>query len=79
MARISFELKFPITTLKDAEKTVIEEISTFLDVTEEMVLPTIDVEYKVRLAGYHKDDPETDEVFWVTAFATVKNSILKPM
>jgi len=81
--RTSFELKILATTVKEAKKTAIEEIATFLEIEESEVLDSVNIELKVSYAEAKTRSEiaqEQDDLngFVVTVFGSVKQSVTKP-
>jgi hypothetical protein len=81
--RTSFELKILASTLKEAKKTAIKEIATFLEIKEEDVLDSVNIELKVSYAeaktrGEIAQEQDQLDGFVVTVFASVKQSVVKP-
>ena len=75
--RINFELKFSADTLEDAKKMAAEEVAKFLNIDESAVADSVDLELKVSIP-----DPEKNVYsghFIITAFGSVKKSVVRPI
>lgn len=74
---VNFELKFGANTIAEAKQTAVEEVSKFLEISDESVANSVDLELKVGIPDPEKD--KTTHHFMVTAYGRVKNSIAKPI
>jgi hypothetical protein len=75
--RVNFELKFGADTLEEAKKSAHEEVAKFLGIDESTVSDSVDLELKVAIP-----DPEKDKYsghFAITAFGSVKKSVVRPI
>lgn len=80
--RTSFELKIIASTLEEAKKTAIEEISAFLGINEDEVLDNVSIELKVSYGEVKTREEISKEMdyldFVVTVYGSVKQSVVKP-
>lgn len=80
--RTSFEIKIVASNIDEARDKAVAEISRFLGITESEVEDRVSMELKV---SYPKAEtvPEIEaamsaQIFQVTAFGSVKQSVAKP-
>lgn len=80
--RTSFELKLVAANISEAKERAVEEIAAFLQIGQEEVLDTVNLELRVSYEEAKKIGEITQamdgEFFVVTAFASVKQSVTKP-
>jgi hypothetical protein len=75
--RISFELKLYPDSVSDAKSKAYESIGKFLNIPTDSVPEMVDMELKVSQVK-DKDSSKYLDELEVTAFANVKQSVLKP-
>jgi hypothetical protein len=80
--RTSFELKITASNIKEAKATAIQKISSFLSIEESKVSDEVNMELKVSYPEAKTlaeiTQAEDSNIFVVTVYGSVKQSVAKP-
>lgn len=82
--RASFELKISASTLSEAQAKAYEHIAAFAECSPEEVSEKADIELKIKTLDLSLDSEtpvwsELTDLYEVTVYGTLKQSVLRPL